>query len=262
MEATDPVRAETSFSFDNHEWKEEKAYNPEDVQNVLDKYYKSRNSFMQYYHGCYVTMHARSDILAMVERIGYKRFIYCDTDSIFFEKTTDAVDAIDLYNKEISALNVKMGLGVNNKDGGRSFYGVFEDENKDITAFKFLHAKCYGYIGKNGLKMTVAGVRQEVRDRNNKLITIVDELKGFNNAMSDIDALDKQFNREFVFNACGGISATYVYDDAHIESINGHLTELASACILKPVTKTLNDAKWLKEYYENMEVDSDVLPVL
>lgn len=259
MEATDPVRADTTFSFDSHEWKEEKACTPADIQDALDKYYKSRNSFMQYYHGCYVTMHARSDILAMVERIGYKNFIYCDTDSIFFEKTPEAVDAINLYNKEVSALNIKMGLGVNNKDGERSYYGVFEDEKKDITAFKFLHAKCYGYIGKNGLKMTVAGVRQEVRDRNNNIITIVDELKGFNKDMSDIDALDKQFNRDFVFNACGGISATYIYDDARIEYINGHKTELASACILKPVTKTLNDAKWLKEYYENMEVESDVL---
>ena len=259
MEATDIVRSEIKFDIESHEWTEEKPITPEDIQKSLDKYYKSRNSFMQYFYGCYVTMHARADILLMVEtRIGYNYFIYCDTDSIFFIWNEISIDKIRQYNDDVITLNKKMGLGVKNKDGNMSYYGVFEDEKKDIVAFKFLHSKCYGYIGKDGLKMTIAGVRQKFRDFDNTIVTIVDELKGGKN-IDDFKALDEKFHSGTVFHKCGGISATYTYSEPRVINIDGHLTDCAGACILRPCTKTLNDVKWLTKYYEESEVDTECI---
>lgn len=248
MEATDPVRLDTEFDFETFEWKETKATTREDIQAALDKYYKSRNSFMQYYHGCYVTMWARDALLSLVSSIGYDKYIYCDTDSIFYIKDKDTERILKAYNDRVVTYNKSHGLGVLNKRGTMSYYGVFEDEGEGITTFKFLHSKCYAFIDKDGeMHLTVAGVKKSILNKDGKTITSIDELTEFGKYNYD-EALDR-FSDLFEFEKCGGVSALYIYDEPHMEDIDGHMTETAGGCILRNVTKTLHDAKWLKEYY-------------
>lgn len=257
MEATDPIRVETSFDFELFEWEETKSLKDEDIEKALDDYYKSRNNFMQYYHGCYVTAHARYELMTLVEAIGYNKFIYCDTDSIFYIKDEETERIIANYNKKIIERNKQLGLGVVNKSGGISYYGTFEDEEEGIRAFKFLHSKCYAFIDKdNKMHLTVAGVRKSVLNKEGKTITSVDELTEFGKYSYD-EALDR-FEDLFVFKECGGVSALYIYAEPHIEYINGHKIETAGGCILRSVTKTLNDAKWLKEYYKEEEAICEI----
>mgnify|MGYP002522926304 CR=1 FL=1 len=254
MEATDPVRLETEFDFDKMQWIENKAISSEDIQTALDKYYKSRNSFMQYYLGCYVTMWARDSLISLTEAIGYNRFLYCDTDSIFYLKDSHTEQVIKDYNDRVIAYNKANNLGVLNKSGTMSYYGVFEDEGEGIRAFKFLHSKCYAFIDKDDkMHLTVAGVRKSVLDKDGNTITSVDELTKFGKYTYD-EALDR-FTDLFVFEKCGGVSALYIYDEPHIEVIDGHKIETAGGCILRQVTKTLNEIKWLKEYYTEEEAD-------
>ncbi|MEE1142395.1 MAG: hypothetical protein U0L22_02030 [Bacteroidales bacterium] len=44
-----------------------------------------------------------------------------------------------------------------------------------------------------------------------------------------------------VFIKCGGTACDYISRRPEIKNINGHLTEVASAAIIKPTTKTLSD---------------------
>ena len=67
-------------------------------------------------------------------------------------------------------------------------------------------------------------------------ITNAEELK-------DIDNLKDGF----VFHYCGGTRAIYVERENGIEVINGHETEISSACIIENIDKTISDTMWTVE---------------
>lgn len=237
MSATDPVRAECEFNFETYQWTESKDYSEEKIQEKLDKFYKSRNSFMPYQLGIYCTSIARGLLLDIVKNVvGYQNYIYCDTDSVFYIKTPEIEKRIAEYNRKVIDLNKSLGLGVTNKKGGISYYGVFEDESKDegnIKAFRFLHAKCYAFrtdkrdsdTGRY-LRLTLAGVSKTGRNGQKS----VWELGNINN-----------LNENMIFVECGGTTSKYVYAPPHIEYVDGHRTECASACIIHECEKHVSE---------------------
>lgn len=238
MCATDIVRNEYIYNFDNGEWNMKVKRQKDFVEDALNKYYNSRNSFMFYQFGCYCTAHARDKLMHIIaDVIGYENYIYCDTDSEFFLKNDNAIKNINDYNNKAVELSKKLNLGVNNLSGGISYYGTFNDEEENIIQFKFLHSKCYAYVtNDNKLHATIAGVSKKVitsfDNETNKAVytSNADELKTIDNLKDG-----------FIFKTCGGTKSKYVYDEPHTEIINGHETELASACIITPTTKTLNE---------------------
>lgn len=260
MEATDPVRVDYSFDMNSCEWIHKAVDDDTIIEEKLDKFYKSRNSFMQFYYGVYVTSWSRYQLLEMVEAIGYDRFIYADTDSIYFIDSPNSRQIIEKYNKRVIEYNIKHELGVSNKNGNVSYYGVFEDEGEHITAFKFLHSKCYGYvIDGEDIKLTIAGVRKEILDAEGNIYTSVDELSEFGKIRNPNDILDN-LSDSFVFERCGGVSATYIYGDVRQEIIHGHLTELSGGCIIQNISKTMSEIEWLKsEDNGTIEIDTDLL---
>lgn len=233
MSAQDPVRIEIDFDRDTGIWSSVKEYNEDYITDKLSKFYKSRNNFFSYQVGCYVTSHARDCLLTMVEMCG-DRYLYADTDSIFFLHDDTIIDKINKYNNDIIAECEARGLYVTNKKGGRSYYGTFEDEKDNIKCMRYLHAKCYAFIDdKDELHVTIAGVTKKGRNGN----TIEKELGSIDN-----------LNNAFTFHDCGGTTSEYITEPPTVEYINGHRTEHAGGCIIRNCDKHLSSIEYLEPF--------------
>ena len=232
MTATDIIR-ELIYIDDDFNYLTEE----QDIATALDKYYKSYNSFNNYLYGVWTTAHARHWLISMISKVvGYDKYIYSDTDSIFFIYDDDVIKRIETYNNYIISVNKNLDYGVTNKSGDISYYGTFEDEAEDegiITEFRFLHAKCYAFVANNNLNVTIAGVAKN--GRNN--VTSAEELKNIDNLQSG-----------YIFDFCGGTRAIYTGDKITSIEVGDNLLEYASACIITNVTKTLNGLDVYTEY--------------
>lgn len=221
-----PVRDEVTME-PNGEWKV-RAKNDDEIQEELDKFYKNRNNFMRYQWGCATTSCARSELLEFCELIQNSGGVplYCDTDSIFYLSNADVEKAIEDKNERLRAHSERLGAFIE-YEGKRVYYDQFADEEESINKFRFLHAKCYAYEENGELHVTVAGVPSY--EDATKQFSRVDEL-------GSIDNLDQGF----VFSRCGGTSSKYTETVPQIIDIEGHKTEVGSACIIKRTTKRLN----------------------
>lgn len=220
MSATDPIKNETIIDWLTGEWSEQNKHKGELIDDELIKFYKKRTSFMRFQWGVWVTSHCRNLLVKMVELVGYDNFLYCDTDSIFFIKTPENAKRLEEWNKRNYEERVKRGEYIDGLDGTPYVYMAFEDENDGITAFKFLHAKCYGAETNDGLKLTIAGVPSSNK---NGTVTREQELKTLDNLRDG-----------FVFNECGGNRIAYIEHEIATENINGHLIEFASSGVILP----------------------------
>lgn len=222
MSATDPVR-ESYYENDDGEWDKD-TLSQEEVREALDKYYSNWNSFMSYQLGCWTTANARNELMEFVELIGYDHFLYADTDSIFYISDEEIEAKIEARNEEFRKINDEKHQYIE-VNGKRVYYNQFELENEEIVEFKFLHAKCYGYVLKDGeLKVTIAGVKKHGRNKN----TRVKELGSLDNLKSGK-----------VFTDCGGTRTIYTNHTPDTILINGHWTEYASSAIITETDKTL-----------------------
>lgn len=232
MTATNPIRSEVTIDFDTGQWQESRNFEFEYIEKKLEEFYKSRNNIMIYAWGCWCTSHARDKLLTTIEYIGMKNFLYCDTDSVFFLYSQSAINGINQFNKEIIEVNKIKNYGVINSNNEFSYYGTFEDEKDNIKIFRFLHSKCYAFVDSdNKLHCTIAGVSKQ------------DKVSGITSA-EELQTIDN-LRDGFIFTKCGGTCSTYVTDIPHVEKIDNHITELASACIIKPIEKHLNELHYL-----------------
>lgn len=222
MSATDPIRI-SYFEDENGEWTHT-TMTEEEMKQALDDYYDNWSSFMSYQLGCWTTANARSELLRFVEIIGYDHFLYADTDSIFYISDEETERKIEEKNKEFRDIDDKNGMYIE-VNGKRVYYNQFELEKEEITAFKFLHAKCYGYELKDGdLKVTIAGVKKYGRNNN----TRVKELGSLDNLESGKQFFD-----------CGGTRTIYPNHTPDTVIIDGHLIEYSCSAIITNVDKTL-----------------------
>lgn len=248
MAYTDPVRPEITMDPKTGSWHvplKTREMIEDQLDGKLDPdtgerkggYYANWNNFMTYAIGVYVTALARNELMEAVEAIGYKYFLYCDTDSIFFivnEKTLDRLRAINAWRRIRAE---KIGAFVDMPDGERVYYDVLDDEKENITSFKFLHAKAYSYITDGGtdkedLHAVIAGVSEYSPDydpKENKGTSRVEELGSIDNLKHGAS-----------FTACGGTTCSYVESPPMIKVINGHVTQIASSAIIQNITKTMS----------------------
>ena len=231
MKSTNPVREDVTLDLYNGEWSEKRNLDPDHVDEVLNRYYKSHNSFNFFLHGVYITSFARARLLECIrDVVGYENFCYCDTDSVFYVKKPEIAPRLEAFNNMRIEQNKKYGLGVVNRSGDMSYYGVMESES-DLKKFKFLHAKCYAFVDLNDkLSCTIAGVTAD----NKKLPTDPDYMTR-EQELGDIDNL----RDGMTFKECGGTNSLYTDHEPDILNINGHLTEVASACIIRKTTKKI-----------------------
>lgn len=231
MTATAIIRESYKMT-DSGEWYHEFDSTPE---KLLNKFYNSRNNFLPYQWGVWVTAYARAELVEMVELIGYNNFLYCDTDSAFFKDDTGDIEkAVKEWNASKYEDAIKHGAYIKSGDD-IVVYHQFEDEKEDINKFRFLHAKCYAYEVSGKLHCTIAGVR----DRKGK-DTREKELGNINN-----------LSNGFVFTRMGGTKALYTEQPPSI--LDGD--EVASACIITPTTKTLKNELEYADFDEYIETE-------
>lgn len=235
MTATRPIRDNYTISnVKEMSWKKENIIN---IQEELDTYYNSYNNFMRYQWGAWCTSLARYELYMYITTIGYENIIYCDTDSIFYFSSKKIEKKIEKLNK------IKRQQAIKNNayvifDNKKIYYDCFEEE-ENLKQFKFLHAKCYGYITqRNEFCVTIAGVTRDNGKTGSEKITREEE----------IGSLDNLTNG-FIFNECGGTRAIYTDNEATTMNINGHKTEISSGCIIEKVTKTLSSI------YDDYDID-------
>lgn len=214
--------------------------NDNDLETGLNKYYASRSNFMSYQYGLYITAHCRSILIGEFIRdiVGYENFIYADTDSIFYISNKEIEKKIDDWNERNRLERLANGQGIFDNNNEFVEYMTFEDENDNISEFKFLHAKCYGMIANGELSITVAGVTRRSRDGK---MTREDELGSLDN-----------LENGFIFKECGGTYSEYVEQQPTVEIINGHRTEYASSCIIRDSEYQVNDVYkvWIEDVEE------------
>lgn len=203
------------------------------VQKSLDEYYSNKGNCMRYVFGTFVTSYARDRLLSTCEYIEAHggRVLYCDTDSAFFlsnDKVRNAICELNsLWIKEAEEKQAYVYLS----NGEKHYYLHFSDEEDDIKLFKFLHAKCYGFVDNNNkLSITVAGVPKRVIQPDGTFFYREDEIKRL-----------KNLKKQFTFKKCGGSGCKYEVHEPTEEDIEGHITEYSNSAIIFETTKTLSE---------------------
>jgi predicted RNA binding protein YcfA (HicA-like mRNA interferase family) len=199
---------------------------------------------MPYQWGVYTTAYARDALHTLIEKIGYENFLYCDTDSVFYRDCPEARQAIEEYNAGIRARSIAAGAYVDDDN----ILGIATDEGH-IKRFKALHAKCYAYEDdQDQLHVTIAGVPK-------KSIKWIDGMPVEKTNAQELGSLEN-LEDGFTFKHNGGSRVIYLEDEPRIETINGHVTELASAAIIQDIEKTISDTMYtVGENYELLHVD-------
>lgn len=215
--------------YDNGEWRERQL--PfEEREQELNKYLNKKNTFLFFAWGVWTTALARYELFnCIINGCGYEKYLYCDTDSIFYIMDDETEQNYDEYNAMWNATAMDKGASVEYK-GKNSILGEFlMEDDAPLTQFRFIHAKCYAAIDKNGqLLVTVAGVTKKQRSDKNK--TISDEL-------GNIDNLTPGFR----FRECGGTRIKYNNQPLHTERINGCDIDIGASAVILPTDYVISD---------------------
>lgn len=161
MCVTDVVKDEHVF---NETWGIERV----DVDEKIDEYNKSKNRFLFYPWGIWVTAYARRNLWTAILNIG-DDYIYSDTDSIKMLNFDKHKEYVEKYNKHIGKkladmmehykLNVEL-LAPKTIQGKAKPLGIWEFEG-NYSHFKTLGAKRY-LVKENGeFHLTVAGLSKK-----------------------------------------------------------------------------------------------------
>lgn len=153
MMVTDIIRPDVVY--EAGDWSEAEC---SDHEAALDKYYRSRNNFLSYQWGVYVTAYARARLQEAID-ICAQNMIYCDTDSVKF------IDSAEICH-DISAINARI-LGqasgsdipaiAYTKDGKKQVLGLWDDEGL-YDEFLTWGAKKYAVTVNGELHITVSGL--------------------------------------------------------------------------------------------------------
>lgn len=133
------------------------------LEDLLKKYYGSRNSFLCYQWGVWVTANSRKRLRDMINVIG-KDCVYVDTDSIKF--VGDHEKDFEKINEKIKAEAIKARAYAANKDRVTYYLGTW-DHDGDYVRFRTLGAKKYlveviNKKGKHEILSTISGVKKSV----------------------------------------------------------------------------------------------------
>ena len=172
MAVTNPLRDE--IIFDGLLWENNP---PTNRGEMLEKYNNSRNRFLFYPWGIFVTSYARRNLFTGIKSVG-DDYIYSDTDSIKFTNPDKHKTYFDSYNKLVTKKLEKAmayhGFSIERtrpktKEGKEKPLGVWDFEGV-YKRFKTLGAKRYMVEEDNALKvngvsypvsLTVSGVNKK-----------------------------------------------------------------------------------------------------
>lgn len=213
MTVTDIVRDEIIYS---DEWDTEKA----DVESDIEHYNKSRNRFLFYPWGVWVTAYARRNLWGGILAFG-DDYIYSDTDSIKCLNIENHFDYINEYNNTVKR-KLQVAANYHKIDfelfqpktikGIKKLIGVWdwETEKEKYTRFKTLGAKRYMIEQDGKINITVAGV--------NKKTAVPYLVKTYGNKIFDAFTNDLTIPKEYT----GKMTHTYI-DERRTGTITDYL---------------------------------------
>ena len=190
------------------------------LEEQIEKYYKSYNSFLSYQHGVWVTCHARKRLRDMLTVIG-RDVAYCDTDSI--KCINDHLEDFEAKNKQLEKEAAEAGAYAADPDGVIHYMGTWEHEtNKEkYSEFKTLGSKKYVYRQGDHVVSTIAGVNKKTGS------------KFFSDHGLDI------FRNGTRIKDSGHLTAFYNDDEIHYIEVEGEKIETASNVALVDNTYTI-----------------------
>jgi hypothetical protein len=161
MMVTDVAHSEVFYDTDTMEWDEVKP----DVSASLEEFYKSRNNFLSYQWGVFVTANARKRLQTMLDKVG-QDVVYIDTDSIKFqneEHIKEFEDMNKILMEQAEKNDIPAYVDRTEKDGTKNRYylGTWDNDGNYLR-FKTLGAKkyCFEKVKKGNTKfeITVSGM--------------------------------------------------------------------------------------------------------
>lgn len=163
MTVTDIVRDEIDYQTDMEEWETSACSN---IDGVINKYNSSKNRFLYYPWGVFVTAYARRNLFSAILACG-SDYLYSDTDSVKLTNSGKHAEYFQRYNQAITE-KIKRCLDAKGIDPERATpctidgrpkpLGVWDYEGTYIR-FKTLGAKRYMREKEDGtLHLTVAGL--------------------------------------------------------------------------------------------------------
>lgn len=207
MIVTDPCKDDVIYDND-FGW--DKIINNTD--DLIDKYNKSKNRFLIYFWGLFITAYARRNLYTAILELGFD-YIYSDTDSVKYLNRERHISYFNDYNERIAKridkclsfykIDVERSRP-KNKYGEVCQLGVWSYEGK-YDKFKFLGAKRYMTYKDNKLNITVSGL--------NKNITVPYILKMVNN---DIDKAFEFFSDDMYIPREYTGKMIHTYDDTEL----------------------------------------------
>ena len=136
----------------------QKLMDPNDMEVAINKYYKSRNNFLTYQWGVWVTAYARRQLQRAINRVGLD-VVYCDTDSCKYIGEHDA--DFEVINEEIREYCRENNRVHSIEVNGKVYeLGVF-DKEETYDEFKTLGAKKYAFKIGDNYGLTVAGLNKK-----------------------------------------------------------------------------------------------------
>lgn len=241
MMLTDICRREISFNSTSKD--NPFSLEPWDIEGSMARYYNSRNSFLSYQWGVWVTAHCRNRLQKAIDKVGIDS-LYCDTDSLKYLGDHDS--DFEELNEEILAeadeCQLLTSCDVTDPDGRTHHYqlGVWEKE-KTYESFKSLGAKKYAYTypGDPNLHITVAGLSKT---------------KGAE-WLTKHGGMDKfSITTMIPAGASGRTVSSYIdYDEPHILLFNGEKILTGSAIAIYDTSYTFSITKEYQELLENLE---------
>ena len=131
----------------------------EPLEQQLEKYYKTRNNFLPYQWGVWVTANSRARLHKMMNLIG-RDLVYVDTDSVKILNAHRHQEQIDLLNRDLISEAEAAGAYADDRKGIRRYMGVWEYDGH-YEQFKTLGAKKYVVSIEGKCHSTIAGVSKK-----------------------------------------------------------------------------------------------------
>ena len=221
---TDPCRMETVIDDATGEW-EEKLPEGKTLQDLLDKFNRSRNSFLCYAWGVWVTSYGRKYLDEIQECTkdpdGKYWVIYSDTDSCKSQYWNE--EELEALTKRQIAKCEEKGAFWTAPDGHKEYLG-FPEKDMIAKRFKTMGAKKYAYEDEDGLlHLTISGVAT-TKKPGDKLGIGARELLEH----GGLDALEVGY----VFQEAGGSCIWYGHAEPHEVTVNGCTFTTASYAAL------------------------------
>lgn len=220
---TDIVRAMVDYNDEG--W----GYSDIDIQGSMKQYNSSKNRFLYYPWGIFVTAFARRNLFMGIQEFG-EDYIYSDTDSIKCINHQNHMRFIEWYNEMITKKIAKCLSYHNisaseacpkNKAGSPKQIGVWDWETKDsyYTDFKTLGAKRYIYTQDGELHITIAGLGKKIGGK--YISKQTDPYEFFNDDMSIPAEHTGKLLHSYINDPKSGSFIDYLGNTCHYSELNG-----------------------------------------